>query len=159
MSWTREVVRQLFGHWNGDWALVSGGWGVDSGQFKWKIEFGLNWLYKVKRRVYTYIVVGGLFNRTRLDRIGNETQDCSNPEEQGETTEQVLAELDPLRGLFGGSEGVGSISFQELLGLGVRVTLDKRKDFWNFFHLSSRWFRARNTRPHKSHVCFLIATA
>ena len=47
----------------------------------------------------TYIISGDVLVPARcLNCIGHEAEDCSNPEQQGETTEHLFAELNPLWG-------------------------------------------------------------
>ena len=60
----------------------------------------------------------------RLQPVGEETKDGSDPQEGGESSEQVLAELDPLRGGLGRSEGVRSVQFEILCRLLRSQTLN-----------------------------------
>lgn len=69
------------------------------------------------------VIVGRLFNRAGLDGVGNEAENGANPEQQGETTEEVFAELDPLRGGFWRGECVGPVAFQVFLGFRMTKTL------------------------------------
>ncbi|GIY14909.1 hypothetical protein CEXT_294151, partial [Caerostris extrusa] len=63
----------------------------------------------------THIIVWRLFESGRLDEVGNEAQDGTNPQQEGEPTEQILAELHPLRGLLWGRQGVWAVPREHLL--------------------------------------------
>jgi hypothetical protein len=77
----------------------------------------------------TYIIICWFLYCASLNRIGNETQDCSNPKEESKTTKQVLAKLDPFWCLLRGCKGVGTISLEELLSPSVCMALKSYHKF------------------------------
>ena len=70
------------------------------------------------------VVHVGMVDGGRLEAVGEEAEDGSDPEEGGEAAEQVLAELDPLRGGLGRGEGVGTVQFEVLRRLLGSQTLE-----------------------------------
>ena len=70
-----------------------------------------------------HIVSGRVFVGGRLDAVGDEAEDGADPEQEGETPEEVAAELDPLRGGLGRRQLVGAVPQQNLLGSLRRQTL------------------------------------
>lgn len=77
----------------------------------------------------THIVAGGLVLRGSLDGVGQEAEDGADPQKDGEATEELAAELDPLRGGWGRGEGVGAVPGQVLCRLGVGQTLREAKEW------------------------------
>lgn len=69
--------------------------------------------------VHVRVLDGG-----RLEAVGEEAEDGSDPEEGGEASEQVLAELDPLGGGLGRGEGVWSVQLEVLRRLLRSQTLE-----------------------------------
>ena len=65
------------------------------------------------------VVIWRLLKGRSLNAVGEEAKDGSEPEEESEATKEILAELDPLRGLGRGSQSVGSISL--LVGFHLSV--------------------------------------
>lgn len=55
------------------------------------------------KQAVSHIVIGRLVLCGHLDGVGQEAEDGTDPEQDGEATEQLTAELDPLRG--GGGRG------------------------------------------------------
>ena len=55
------------------------------------------------------VVIRRLLEGAGLDSVGEEAEAGAEPEEQREASEQILAELDPLRGLGGRGQSVGAI--------------------------------------------------
>jgi len=64
------------------------------------------------------VVLGG-----GLDGVGQETEDGAGPQQDGETSEQLATELDPLWGGGGRGKRVGTIPDQELSCLGSGQSL------------------------------------
>ena len=56
------------------------------------------------------VVIGRLLLRQCLDGVGHEAEDRPDPQEEGESAKQVLAELDPLGRLGRRRQSVGAIS-------------------------------------------------
>lgn len=73
----------------------------------------------------THIVSGGLILSGGLDGVGQETEDGASPQQDGEATEQLATELDPLGGGGGRREGVGAVTSQVLSGLSIGQTLEE----------------------------------
>ncbi len=71
----------------------------------------------------SHIVIGCLILRGHLDAVGQEAEDGTDPEQDGEATEQLTAELDPLRGGGGRGQGVQTIPGQNLPSSGIGQTL------------------------------------
>lgn len=71
----------------------------------------------------THIVAGRVIFSPCLDAISQEAEDRPNPQQDGETSKQLSAELDPF--WCGGwwCEGVRTVSGQNLLGFTVCQTL------------------------------------
>lgn len=63
-----------------------------------------------------HIVVGWFIFHGSLDAVGQEAEDGPNPQKDGEASKKLATELDPLRGCWGWSEGVGPIPSQNVLG-------------------------------------------
>ena len=55
------------------------------------------------------VVIWRLLEGAGLDSVGEEAEDGAKPEQQREASEQILAELDPLRGLGWRGQSVGSV--------------------------------------------------
>ena len=73
-----------------------------------------------------YVVTRGILIGRGLDRVGHEAQNGANPQQDGESSEQLLAELDPLRGSFGWTQLVGTISLKYLFSPLWAQSLDRR---------------------------------
>lgn len=58
-----------------------------------------------------------------LDGVGQEAEDGTNPQQNGEATKQLTTKLDPFGGGGGWSQGIGSISGQILCCLCIGQTL------------------------------------
>lgn len=58
---------------------------------------------------HTHIVTGRVILRPCLDAIGQEAKDCPDPQQDGEATKQLPAELDPFWGGGRWCEGVRPI--------------------------------------------------
>lgn len=76
----------------------------------------------------SHIVIGRLVLGGHLDPIGQEAEDGTGPEQDGEAAEQLATELDPLRGGGGRGERVGPIPRQDFHGFGVGQTLKEKND-------------------------------
>ena len=64
------------------------------------------------------VIIWGLLVCSCLDTIGKEAEDGSNPEQTGKSREQILTELDPLRGGGRRSQLVEAVFLITSLGLG-----------------------------------------
>lgn len=71
----------------------------------------------------SHVVIGRLFLHDHLDAVGQEAKDGTDPQQDGEASEQLTAELDPLRGGGGGSQRVLTVSGQNLCSSGVAQAL------------------------------------
>lgn len=71
----------------------------------------------------SHVVIGWLVLCGCLDAVGQETEDGTGPEQDGEAAEQLTAELNPLWGGGGRGQGVGTISGQNLHSSGVGQAL------------------------------------
>ncbi len=91
--------------------------------------------------VSTHVVIWGLLEGTGLDGVGHETEDGTDPQEEGETSEEVLAELDPFRDGGRRGQGVRAVTLEPELGLLVGQTLHwkwkKKKGMLVFAIISS----------------------
>lgn len=85
----------------------------------------LYWRFRVGGQSYglvqgsdipAHIVIGRFIFHGSLDTIGQKAEDGTDPQKDREAPEKLATELDPLRGCWGWSEGVGSISSQNVLG-------------------------------------------
>ena len=65
----------------------------------------------------THVITRGILIGGGLDGVGHKTKDSSNPQQKGESSEQLGTELDPFWGCLGGSQFVGSITLKVLFGL------------------------------------------
>lgn len=75
----------------------------------------------------SHIVIGCLVLCGHLDSVGQEAEDGTDPEQDGEAAEQLPAELDPLRGGGGRGQGVGTVPGQNLNSSGIGKALRE----WN----------------------------
>lgn len=85
----------------------------------------LYWRFRVGGQSYglvqgpgipAHIVIGWFILHGSLDTVGEKAEDGPDPQKDREAPEKLATELDPLRGCWGWSEGVGSISSQNVLG-------------------------------------------
>lgn len=76
----------------------------------------------------SHIVIGRLVLGGHLDPVGQEAEDGAGPKQDGEATEQLATELDPLWCGGGRGERVGPIPRQDLHGSGVGQTLREESD-------------------------------
>lgn len=70
-----------------------------------------------------HVVVDRLVLDGHLDAVGQEAEDGADPEQDGESAEQLTTELDPLRGGGWRGQGVGSVPGQHLQSSGTGKTL------------------------------------
>ena len=70
-----------------------------------------------------HIVSCGLVLGDCLDGVGQETEDGSSPQQDGEPSEQLATELDPLWGGGGRGECIGTVPDQEISRLGTGQAL------------------------------------
>ena len=71
----------------------------------------------------TYVALVPIVSRGLLDAIGNQAHGGRRPQEEGKPSNQVFEELDELRELPWGGDGVGTISKPSGLDLILRETL------------------------------------
>ena len=71
----------------------------------------------------THIVSEDIRVLAVFNRVGDVTEDGTNPQKHRETTKELLAKFDPFRRRFGRSKAIGPIAFQVGLGLLRRQTL------------------------------------
>lgn len=67
----------------------------------------------------THVVTRGVIFSPRLDAIGQEAEDCPDPQKDGEAPKELSAELDPFWGSGWWCERIRPISGQDLLGFAV----------------------------------------
>ena len=89
------------------------------------VETGLNQLHTTK----THIVSKCVLIRGHLDGVSDEAEDGSNPQQNGETSKQLLAELNPLRCGLGRPKLIGAVTLQDLLGTLNSVALQVKGYF------------------------------
>lgn len=63
-----------------------------------------------------HIIIGWFIFHGSLDAVGQEAEDGPNPQQDGEAPEKLATELDPFRGCWRWSEGIGPIPSQNVLG-------------------------------------------
>ena len=71
----------------------------------------------------SYVIIWRLLEGSRLNGVGDEAEDGTDPEQHREAVEEVLAELDPLGDLLGRRERVRAVPVQVLLGTRLGQTL------------------------------------
>jgi hypothetical protein len=76
-----------------------------------------------------YIVIGWFVLHGSLDTVGQEAEDGSNPQQDGEAPKKLTTELDPLRGCGGWSESIGPIPSQNVLSPLVSETLGSEERY------------------------------
>ncbi len=76
----------------------------------------------------SHIVSGRLVLRGGLDGVGQEAEEGSGPQQDGESSEELSAEFDPLRGGGGRGESVGTVPNEVLCRLGISQTLHKGQE-------------------------------
>lgn len=76
----------------------------------------------------SHVVSRRLVLRGGLDGVGQETEDGSDPQQDGEASEELSAEFDPLRGGGGWGESVGTITNEVLRRLSISQTLQGTKE-------------------------------
>lgn len=67
----------------------------------------------------SHIVIWCLVLCGHLNAVGQEAEDGTDPEQDGEAAEQLAAELDPLRGGGGRGQCVGTVPGQNLHSSGI----------------------------------------
>ena len=75
---------------------------------------------------HTYIAHVPIVSRVLLDAIGHQAHDGRRPQEEGKPSNQVFEELDELRELPWGGDGVGTIPLTQLLHLFLAEALQRR---------------------------------
>lgn len=78
--------------------------------------------------VSSHIVSSRLVLRGGLDGVGQEAEDGSDPQQDGESSEELSAEFDPLRGGGGWGESVGTVPSEVLRRLGISQTLQGTRE-------------------------------
>ena len=71
----------------------------------------------------TYVIPSGLVLSGSLDGVGQEAEEGTDPQQDGEAPEQLATELDPLGGGRGWSQSVWAVPDQVLCCLGIGQTL------------------------------------
>lgn len=79
----------------------------------------------------SHVVIGRLVLRGHLDAVGQEAEDGTDPEQDGEPSEQLTAKLDPLRRGGGRGQRVWTVPGQNLHSSSVGQTL--REKIFCFF--------------------------
>ena len=91
------------------------------------------------QQAVSHVVIGRLVLHRHLDAEGQETEDGADPEQDGEAAEQLSAELDPLRGGGGWSQGVGTVPGQNLRCSGSGQALGGEQGFFVFCFLRNEY--------------------
>lgn len=81
-----------------------------------------------RARASSHIVSGRLVLRGRLDGVGQEAEDSSDPQQDGEASKELSAKFDPFRGGGGWSESVGTIPSEILRSFSVGQTLGEQEE-------------------------------
>lgn len=76
---------------------------------------------------FSHVVIGRLVLQGHLDAVGQEAEDGTGPEQDGEAAEKLTAELDPLRRGGGRSQGVRTVPGQNLHCSGVGQALGEEQ--------------------------------
>lgn len=76
-----------------------------------------------ERHAQPQVVLGRVIVRRLGDAVGEEAEERAEPEEHGETAEQVLAEFHPLGHGLGRRESVRTVAFKHFGGARFRETL------------------------------------
>lgn len=87
--------------------------------------------YVCVRVCFAHIVSCRIVLSGCLDGVSQEAEDGANPQQDGESTKELAAEFDPLRGCGRRGEGIGAVPEQILCCLGIGEALEethKRKD-------------------------------
>ena len=75
---------------------------------------------------FSYVVAEDVLFAADFDGVGEEAEDGTDPQQQRESTEEVLAELDPLGRHLGRRQRVGPVTLENRLGLCHCQTLQKK---------------------------------
>ena len=65
----------------------------------------------------TYVIAWGILGGGGLNGIGDKTENGSDPQQQGETSEELFAELDPFGRGFGRGQFVGTVTLHDFTRL------------------------------------------
>lgn len=76
----------------------------------------------------SHIVSSRLVLRGGLDGVGQEAEDGSDPQQDGEPSEELSAEFDPLWGGGGWGESIGTITSEVLRSLSIGQTLQGTRE-------------------------------
>ena len=98
----------------------------------------------------TYVIPSGLVLCGSLDGVGQKAEDGTDPQQDGESTKQLAAELDPLWSGGGWSQGVGAVPGQVLCCLGIGQTLKGKEGRKVEDGLKKRWMSRGNQGGRKS---------
>lgn len=91
--------------------------------YKWQMTFHFH--------PFPYVISSWFILCSSLDGVGQEAEDGTDPQQNGEAAKQLTTELDPLGGGGGWSQGVGSISGQILCCLRIGQTLsNQNRKIW-----------------------------
>lgn len=77
----------------------------------------------------SHIIACRVILRGCLNGVSQEAEDCANPQQDREATEQLAAKLHPLRGCGGRGESIGTIPKQKLCcpGIGQALVIWQKK--------------------------------
>ena len=78
-----------------------------------------------------HIISCRIFLSGCLDGVGQEAEDGTGPQQDGESTEQLATELDPLWGCGRRGEGIGAVPDQKLCCLGIGQALEGTQREWD----------------------------
>lgn len=78
-------------------------------------------------RASSHIISGGLVLRRSLNGVGQEAEDGSDPQQDGEASKELSAEFDPFWGGGRWGESVGTITSEILRSFSVSQTLDEEQ--------------------------------
>jgi len=87
----------------------------------------------------SYVITRSIFRCRHLYGVGNETQDCSDPEQKGEPTEQLLTEFHPFRRRLRWAQLIRSVALQYLACLSLCESLKKQTVIFMKNILTKNW--------------------
>ena len=74
----------------------------------------------------SYVIAEDVVFAGDFDGVGDEAEDGTDPQQHGESSEEILAEFDPLGRRLGRRQGVGTVALEDRLGLRHRQTLSDK---------------------------------
>ena len=82
----------------------------------------------VVKVVVIYVIAEDVLFAADLDGVGDEAEDSTDPEQHGESSEEVLAEFHPFGRRLGRRQSIGTVALEDRLGLRHRQTLKEQNN-------------------------------